>query len=273
MATGLISGGLAIRADSNADALGRSLSNIVARQLPFATAMALTETAKSVREAEVAEMGRVFDRPTRFTLNAFQVVPARKDTLVAEVRYKDVIPYAGRHFLETQVEGGSRRLAAWERQLVSSGAMMGLGLSPEAIIPARAAKRDAFGNWSTGERNRVLSALQAQRDTLSNTTDRSRSRNSRRAEYYIGKRGRVTGVFRRRGDEDDLILLFVNRRPVYQPRFDFFGVARRTWSEVYEAKFSAAMERALAHGHYQTVRGGQWDVGSARPVEPGSWRS
>lgn len=237
---------VSVRADTNADALGRKLSNAVANQIPFATALALTKTAQDIRAAERTEMQRVFDRPTPFTLNAFEVIAARKDSLVAEVRYKEGHPYARRHFLRVQAEGGGRPLAAWERHLRDSGALMGLGLSPAAIIPARGARRDAYGNWSAGERNRVLSALQAQRDSLSNTTDNSRRRNPRRADYYVGRRGRTFGVFRQQGDDDDLILLFVDKVPVYPARFDFDGVARRTWATVYEGNFEAAMDRALA---------------------------
>lgn len=233
----------ALTASSNADALGRKISNAIARQLPFATATALTSTARAVREAEVAEMRRVFDRPTPFTLNALQVVPARKDALVAEVRYKDQQPYTGKHFLGVQADGGARPMKGFERLM--QAADIGAGAF-EAIIPARTAAMDGYGNWSVGERQRVLSALQAQRDYAQNTTDRSRRRNPRRAEYYVGTRGGVTGVFKRQGEDDTLILVFLRRKPVYQARFDFDGVAARTFAQVYDPLFTAAMERALA---------------------------
>lgn len=232
-----------ITADSNADALGKRISNAIARQIPFATANALTQTAHRVRDAEKAEMVRVLDRPTPFTLNAWQVVPARKDTLVAEVVHKYLPGAGGRHYLAPQIEGGPRPMKRFEQNLLRAD--IGAGAF-EAVIPARTAKKDAYGNWSGGERQRVLSALQAQRDPLSNTTDRSRARNPRRAEYYVGERGNTVGVFRRQGDDDTLILLFLRRRPVYTPRFDFDGVARKTFLEVYEPLFAAAMERALA---------------------------
>lgn len=223
--------------------LHRSLNNLKTSQLPFAAANALTQAAHKVREAERVEMQRVFDRPTPFTLNAFQVVPARKNNLVAEVRYKDVMPYTGKHFLEVQAEGGPRPMTGFERLL--SRADIGAG-DFAGVIPARTATRDAYGNWSGGERQRVLSALQAQRDTFQNTTDRSRRRNARRAEYYVGKRGGMTGVFRSQGDEDTLILVFLRRSPLYQKRFDFYGVARRTMAEVYPSLFATALQRAMA---------------------------
>ncbi len=232
-----------ISATTTADALGRRLSNALARQLPFATANALTRTAHKVMDAEKVEIARVFDRPTPFTLNAFMVVPARKDTLVAEVRYKDAPGYARKHFLEVQESGGLRGMTGTEKLL--KAADIGAG-DFAAILPARTASKDAYGNWSGGERQRVLSALQAQRDYAQNTTDRSRARNSRRADYYVGRRGGTVGVFKRQGEDDTLILVLLKSPPVYQARFDFYGVANKTWAAVYEAEFEVAVQQALA---------------------------
>lgn len=233
-----------VSATTNAADLERRLNNAFARQVPFATALALTRTAQKIREAEKAEMQSVFDRPTPFTLNAFQVVPANKDTLAAEVRYKDTPPWTRKHFLEVQVEGGPRPSKGFERRLQFAVPEVA-GFA--AVIPARTAQKDAFGNWSAGERNRVLSALQAQGDWTANTTDRSRARNRRRAEYLVGKVGRNTGVFRRYPGADDLdmILIFVRSAPTYTPRFDFYGTASRTFAAIYNAELDIAIQKAL----------------------------
>ena len=69
--------------------LKRTLSDIERRQLPFATSLALTRTALMVKAAEVEEMKRVFDAPTRFTLNSLFVRPAKKSRLEAVVWVKD----------------------------------------------------------------------------------------------------------------------------------------------------------------------------------------
>lgn len=104
-----------ISATTNADDLKRRLNNTFARQLPFATARALTATAHDMRKAERGHMARIFDRPTNWTLNAFEVVPAqRKDPVpTAEVRFK----YTGSrvHYLQRHIEGGPRELAASRR--------------------------------------------------------------------------------------------------------------------------------------------------------------
>jgi hypothetical protein len=237
---------VSISAQTNADDLQRRLNNAIARQMPFATALALTETAKDIRTSIQGKMPRVFDRPTPFTLNAFQVVPATKVNQVAMVEYKH---QGKRHYLATQVLGGQRRRAAFENRIgniFDDDLVAFAGDTFGAIIPARGAQRDQYGNWSSGERNRVLSALQVQMDPTANTTDASRRRNSRRAEYYIGRRGRVRGVFKTQGGEDTLILLFVKPVPTYQPRLPLDQIAERTFQTVYRANFNVALERALA---------------------------
>ena len=66
----------------------RGLSRLERREAPFAIALALTRTAQEIRKNTVKRMGRVLDRPTRFTLNAFKVVPARKKDPVAIVGFR-----------------------------------------------------------------------------------------------------------------------------------------------------------------------------------------
>lgn len=231
-----------ISASTNADALGRRVSNAIARQLPFATAKALTATAFDVRDEEKKEMLRIFDRPTPFTMNAFQVVPARKSTLVAEVTTKAPVGMGGFHYLRPQIEGGGRPMKRFERALLRADIGAG-GFA--AVIPARTATFDKYGNWSAGERNRVLSALQAQSDAWMNTTEASKRRKPGRGDIYVGKRGGTVGVFERKGEEDRLILVFLRRPPRYTPIFKFEDVAERTIAARYDIHFGIAMEHAL----------------------------
>lgn len=219
------------------------------RQIPFATSLALTRIAHQIRDAQKLEMRAVFDRPTPFTMNAFQVVPAVKARLVSEVRYKDELNSTSpNHYLETQVRGGVRPKKRYEMRI---GAALNQ-YSFAAIIPTRNANRDRYGNWSAGQRMKVLSALTAQGDVLSNETAASRKRNPKRATYYVGTRGSLTGVFRsRRSVEDDLILMFVKTTPIYHSRFAFHGVAKRAFDLNWRTTFDAAMTRAI-----QTARPG-----------------
>lgn len=66
-----------------------TLDGFAKKQLPFAAARALTETARQVGRDVTAAIPSVFDRPTPFTRHAVGVIPARKETLTAQVFLKD----------------------------------------------------------------------------------------------------------------------------------------------------------------------------------------
>lgn len=59
--------------------------NAVTKQIPFATALAVTSLAKQVQGTETAALPSVFDRPTPFTKHAFGMTAARKGNPQAEV--------------------------------------------------------------------------------------------------------------------------------------------------------------------------------------------
>ena len=62
-----------ITVTSDIDRVVGRLAMDTPRAVEIATQRALLATAREVKGAEVREMGRVFDRPTRWTLNSFQV--------------------------------------------------------------------------------------------------------------------------------------------------------------------------------------------------------
>ena len=86
--------------------LKRGLSALAKKQIPFATAAALTQTAKQVQAAEAQALPATFNTPTPFTMNAYAVRPATKSFPVASVFMKDVqaaylapFEFGGPHFL------------------------------------------------------------------------------------------------------------------------------------------------------------------------------
>jgi len=142
----------------------RYLTGLRKDQIPFATAYALTQTAKQAQKNIVDTMQRVFDRPKPYTLNGTYVKPATKRDLTAIVKLKD--GYFGEspdtkkgtadQYLRAQVQGGPRRPKAFERLLINQGVM------PPGYfaIPTNFAPKDAFGNVPAGYYTRVLSQLQ-----------------------------------------------------------------------------------------------------------------
>jgi len=73
-------------------------------QLPFATARALTETAKAAQREVTAALPSIFDRPTPFTMQAIGITAARKTDLRALVFVKDVQA----RYLRLEETGGER---------------------------------------------------------------------------------------------------------------------------------------------------------------------
>jgi hypothetical protein len=220
--------------------LDRGLNDVARRQLAQATVWALNDTAGDVLDHMQTRMGAVFDRPTRFALNAFMVWRATKSTLTAEVRERPSV--GARHFLKVQEAGGARPQTGLERLMTSR---LAYGGQINGVVPAAGAKLNAFGNWSPGQRNQVLSAVQAQGDSRSNTTAASRKRAKGRASYFVPREGsRLSpGVWKRDGRKRlTKVLHFTTAMPVYRERLGFYDGAQ----DVFDTRFPDHLARTFA---------------------------
>ena len=222
----------------------RQMTNLEARQLPFASAMALNDTAKEMLEQVQQNMRDRFDRPTRFALNAFMVWRATKSKLVAEIKER---PSVGpRHFLKVQEAGGARPQTGLDKGFATRLAYEGI---IAAVTPASGARIDGFGNWSSGERNQVLSALGAQRDQAANSTVASRKRARGRASYFVPRNGGLSpGVYKRAspGAEPVKVLHFHEFMPRYQERLGFFDQVGETWRDSFAGHLRKRLAEAVA---------------------------
>lgn len=234
--------------------LTRWAEKLAAEQVPFATAVALTETAKLVRQAEVEEMRRVFDRPTRFTLNSLYLRGATKRNLQAEVWLKDTGDAASAQYLRPQIYAGSRGQKRFELLLQANGVM------PRGwrAVPGKGARMDSAGNMSPAQLVQVLSVLRSHRDHNQNTTDRSRQRAKaagKQRDYFVsgpnvaakaGNGGRLPyGVYLRAGGRISTILFFVPAVS-YKARFRYFEVAENVIKRELPRQFDIAMRKAMA---------------------------
>ncbi len=235
------------------------LNDIERKQLPFATALALTNTAKAVEAAELREIDNVFDRPTNYTRKSLYVRPATKSRLVAEVGVKDFASNARPpiKWLIAQIAGGPRALKGIESQLQRVGRM-----PPGALlVPAAGMPRDSFGNVNRGMLQRLISDLKAQRfDVYANTTATSAKRRlrsrTRRASFFFStwpvtkSTAHLTpGIYQRShfgfGTAIKPAFIFVDRA-YYAKRFDFHGIAQRVSSQEWPRQFQVALAHALA---------------------------
>lgn len=217
-------------------AVGRMLTNMEARQLPFATMMALNDTAKDALDLVQRQMDIVFDRPKPFTRNAFHVWRATKDNLTAEVKERTSV--GRKHFLKVQERGGARPQTGLERSQLASYGLIA------ATVPAAKAKRDAFGNWSAGERRQALAGIGTKGDSGSGKKRVKRSR----ATYFIPEPDELSpGIWRHNPDGSlDKIALFTGSMPTYRPRLQFAETAQKEAQAKFPAHFARRFREAFA---------------------------
>lgn len=231
-----------LRLDLDDAAFRRQLTNLEVTQLPFAASKALNDTAYEALKHIQGRMDVVFDKPTRFTKNALMVWRATKQNLEAQVKER---PSVGpRHYLKVQEAGGSRPQTGLEKLLAANVAWDGY---LAAAVPAAGAKLDSYGNWSSGERNQVLSALGAQRDSASNQSDASRKRAKKRASYFVPKSGLSPGVWKRTvSGELSKVLNFSSTAPSYTKRLGFYDGVADVWARVLPERLSIRLAEAVA---------------------------
>jgi hypothetical protein len=224
--------------------------------VPFWTAAALTQTAKDIQAELVAEMARVFDRPTRFTLNALYVKPATKKELTAAVMFKEgfgSIP--AWRYLGAEVEGGERSRKSYERRLIQLGAMR----ANEYAVPGKAAPLDSFGNIPGSFWQVVMADLGAMRDGAQNSTVVSRKRAAKkgRGRYFVlrpdwpasggaiagAARNVAPGVYERTGGGAIAPVIAFVKAGAYRRRLDYYGIARAILQRNFARNFAAMRAR------------------------------
>lgn len=237
----------------------RGLRDFDQRQLPYAMTLALNNTAKIVERALYAEMKRVFDRPTAYTMNSLWVKLATKQTLKSVIRFKD---RAGKgtpaeKYLGPQVRGGPRH---WKRH---EKALQKVGLLPSGMfcVPGSAARIDRDGNMDKGQIVQILSYLRAfgEEGYKANMSDKGRARvakdnkrtGARGFAYFVLKEkrnGLVPGVWQRfqfaHGSAVRPVLIFV-KSPSYSRRFDFYDVAERVVKRHFRTELEKAIKEAM----------------------------
>lgn len=239
---------LVAKVEFDAKSLRRQLNALEQRQLPFAAARAITQTAQLVKQETVREMFVRFDRPTPMTLKSMWVKPATRATLTARVYLKDT-PIGGKNPLSMaeiighQFAGGTRyhkRLERWfaHRGLISRG---------EYLVPGEAARLDQYGNMSRGQIQQMLSQLRMSRDPAQDKTRSARSRASaRRAGGMFWSHGThlPRGVWLRAGRNVRPVLIVV-RTATYRQRIDLQAIADRTQRKHFPRLFARSLADAV----------------------------
>jgi len=181
------------------DRVRRAYAQFSDRRFAAGLATALTRTAQAVQAAQRAEMLDVFDRPTDRTLGSVFVRPATAARLESVVGVADgsfSVGGLGRaplNWLRWQISGGARTLKAFEKRLVSAGAM------PDDFraVPGKFARLDAFGNISGGQLRQIFSQLRIELSSGAKSTLPNVSGADRRLVAAAGRRSGFVGPLQR----------------------------------------------------------------------------
>lgn len=225
---------------SNVKAVTGWLDDAQKKQLPFATALAMTKTAQDVKVEEITVMKRVFNNPTPYALNALRVSPATKRNLIASVEFKEFSAKGtpAKRFLNPEVHGGPRSQKSHERQLAPYMA------GKRFTAPAQGYPLNQYGNIPGSTYNRILSHLTVNRDATQNVTGSKRSKAKRANSQFFGIPGK--GVFERKGKKKIRPVLIFTRPPSYTKRFPFYETGQRVVAQRFDVNFAIAWQRAMA---------------------------
>ena len=249
---------------SDLEATISRFARIAGDQMPFATAVALTRTAKAAKEEIERQLPSLIDNPTPYTMRGFRLYPATKRKLLAEVDFRVAMGRGtqARDYLAPLVYGGQRKLKAFERSLQR----VGLLPSGMAAVPGKAARLDAYGNMSRGQITQILSYFKAfgEQGYRANITDKrkasmakgSKRTGARGVSYFVGKPngGRhPSGVWQKTnfgelGSAIKPIIIFVNR-PAYRKQLDVPGIAER----VIRSRFASELSMAVAQARRTAI--------------------
>lgn len=207
------------------------------KQIPFATALALTKTAQELKLVQIAEMNRVFANPSPYTINALAVRPATKQKLRSEVFFKE---FAGKgtpafKYLMPNIKGEGRRQKRHEKALQLNGKMTKGGYT----IPARNIPLNAYGNLEGKFYRQILSQVGAAGEQ--NITKTSRTGKKTKSKYFpIAE----VGIFERVGKQIRPVLIYIDQ-PRYKKVYDFYGISRKFYEKNFATYFKESLQKAI----------------------------
>lgn len=236
---------ISINVSDNIKDVTRGLDDFARRQVPFATAKALTDTAKGVQAELHREIKSVFDRPTPWIQRSPVIERATKGKLTATVGVRDKGERATpAKYLKEHFSGGARGNKPMEV------AMRSMGILPAGwlVVPSEdGVQKDAFGNVSPAIVRGILRELQAggrrQKAGVSYRLFVVRPGQADKRTRHL-----APGIWSivRSGDQSLMkpVFLFV-ARATYRKVLDLPRIAQKVVGKDFERNFRAALDMAL----------------------------
>ncbi|MEC5321112.1 hypothetical protein VSX61_19590 [Brenneria populi subsp. brevivirga] len=203
----------------------------VRKQIPFATAQALTSVARQIQDAQKTAIKRTFDNPTPFTVNSVRSQGARKNNLTARV----FVMNTAAEYLEPFEFGGQHKL------------------NGKALLNPKSIKLNKYGNLP---RNK-LAQLKANPDvfigkvttaagTANGVWQRKKARKSKKAKKKERAKRSPNGTRRPRVKQrpPKLLIRFGDALPVRQ-RLEYFDRANKMAAALMPTAMARALDEAL----------------------------
>lgn len=135
-----MAGVITIRVSSNANALARGLDDFIRRQLPFAIAQGVNQTAQRVAKAESDNIVATLTNPTPFTRKSVGVQRAKKGSPTAVVFMKDITAA----YLQPYETGGVHKLPGTALLNPKDIALNQYGQLPRGIMAKLRGRKDIY---------------------------------------------------------------------------------------------------------------------------------
>lgn len=195
------------------------------KQIPFATAQALTTVARQISAAEKTAFQRNLENPTPFTVNAVGSVGARRDNLTAKVFVRDIAA----SYLEPFEFGGVHKL------------------NGQALLNPKDIKLNKYGNLS---RNK-LSQLKAKSnvfigdvDGINGVWQRVKAKKGRKGKKRQKRSANGTRREREKNPMPKLLIRFGDALPV-KPTLGYMDRAEKMAAAQMPGAISKAIDEAL----------------------------
>jgi hypothetical protein len=238
--------------DRDLAALGNRAALLTDRNLRFAIAQAMTDSAKEAQEHLKQVTPRFVDRPTPYTLNSTYVRFANPNRLTAEVGFKQSgAKNPSGKYLTPMARGGDRSNTRVEGVLRAGGVIK----PTQFIVPLPAFRGDPFGNVPRGTYNMMLSQLKAFSgdSRYLNASDSARSRRKRETagRFFVIRSQELgegpKGIFYRAPGSDRIELAFavLDDAPNYERRFPINRILNDEYANAYSRNIQTSLAKEL----------------------------
>ncbi len=235
-----------ISVSNNIREVQRELDSIARDQLPFATAVAITRTARIVSRELSGELREGLDNPTPYITKSTFSTSAKKQDLNATIGVRDEASRGASpaQYVQEHFTGGARGLKPFEVALQSIGAL------PRGMraVPGQGIKRDRFGNPNRRDVQEVIGAVRRGIAVF-----KGKGKRTVLTGYFIRlpqdrrpqARHLEPGIWRRIGRDAVIPVFLFIEEASYRKRFDLPKLARTVIDRDFNRELATALDQAV----------------------------